>query len=325
LVKRLDEEGRHEDADGDRSRPAGKGGVSEEQPAKRERTCSNDTHISRTDPDATVVGRLDCRRGLFFKAHVTIDGDSRVITDCHVTTGAQHESTVLLDRAKWQTQVLGLNPEEWLADRGYGVGVIYGGFRELGIRTYIPLRDERMGRRKLGPPDEFRYDRKRNVYHCPMGHELVPYKPNEKYFGYRIQGSACQACSRRADCLAPQDPRRPKQVFRHVWQSEFDAVMRRQGTANFLKRVRERSWKVEGVFAETKENHCLDRAQYRGRAKVQMQVYMVAVVHNLKRLAGRLLGGSFSEFPFIWVFVAILRRKKRSDTTHLGHMSIVPA
>jgi hypothetical protein len=32
-------------------------------------------------------------------------------------------------------------------------------------------------------------------------------------------------------------------------------------------------------------NHCLDRALYRGRAKMQMQVYMISIVHNLKRLA----------------------------------------
>jgi hypothetical protein len=48
----------------------------------------------------------------------------------------------------------------------------------------------------------------------------------------------------------------------------------------------ERQWKMEGIFAEGKENHGLGRARYRGRAKVQIQAYMIAVVQNLKRMMG---------------------------------------
>lgn len=48
----------------------------------------------------------------------------------------------------------------------------------------------------------------------------------------------------------------------------------------------ERSWKIEGIFAEAKENHGLDRARYRGRAKMQIQAYMTAIVQNVKRMMG---------------------------------------
>ena len=40
-----------------------------------------------------------------------------------------------------------------------------------------------------------------------------------------------------------------------------------------------------GIFAEAKSFHGLRRARYRGRAKVQIQVYMISTVQNLKRLA----------------------------------------
>ena len=43
-------------------------------------------------------------------------------------------------------------------------------------------------------------------------------------------------------------------------------------------------WKCEGLFAEAKQNHCLARAKYRGRPKVQIQAYLCAIVQNLKRL-----------------------------------------
>ena len=41
---------------------------------------------------------------------------------------------------------------------------------------------------------------------------------------------------------------------------------------------------MEGLFAEAKQNHCLARAKYRGRPKVQIQAYLIAIVQNLKRL-----------------------------------------
>lgn len=47
----------------------------------------------------------------------------------------------------------------------------------------------------------------------------------------------------------------------------------------------ERSWKIEGLFAEAKAHHGLLRVKYRGLSKVQIQFYMTAMVQNFKRLA----------------------------------------
>ena len=57
-------------------------------------------------------------------------------------------------------------------------------------------------------------------------------------------------------------------------------------TRTFCKMRGERQWKMEGIFAEGKENHGLDRARCRGRAKMQIQAYMIAVVQNIKRMMG---------------------------------------
>ena len=55
-------------------------------------------------------------------------------------------------------------------------------------------------------------------------------------------------------------------------------------TAFFKLKLKERMWKIEGLFAEAKQLHGLRRAKYRCREKVQIQVYMTAFVQNLKRL-----------------------------------------
>ncbi len=52
----------------------------------------------------------------------------------------------------------------------------------------------------------------------------------------------------------------------------------------FGRKLSERMWKAEGLFAEAKQNHGLTRARYRGRSKVQIQAYLIAMAQNLKRL-----------------------------------------
>jgi len=54
------------------------------------RKISNQTHTSRTDPDASLAQKRGTPRHLKYKVHQTIDADSRVILDTEVTTGARH-------------------------------------------------------------------------------------------------------------------------------------------------------------------------------------------------------------------------------------------
>jgi hypothetical protein len=64
----------------------------------------------------------------------------------------------------------------------------------------------------------------------------------------------------------------------------FEEVQARMEEPEFRKKLSERMWKAEGLFAEAKQNHGLARARYRGRSKVQIQAYLSAMAHNLKRL-----------------------------------------
>ncbi|WP_455211869.1 transposase [Kaarinaea lacus] len=41
--------------------------------------------------------------------------------------------------------------------------------------------------------------------------------------------------------------------------------------------------KLRGLFGEAKQNHNLRRARYRGFSKMQIQLYMIALVQNLER------------------------------------------
>jgi transposase len=65
---------------------------------KRHRKLANQTHVSASDPDASLVSRPGAHKKLSYKAHFSADADSRMITDCHASTGSRHECAMLPER-----------------------------------------------------------------------------------------------------------------------------------------------------------------------------------------------------------------------------------
>ncbi|WP_095568297.1 transposase [Rickettsia sp. MEAM1 (Bemisia tabaci)] len=64
----------------------------------------------------------------------------------------------------------------------------------------------------------------------------------------------------------------------------MDEVKARQNRIDFKQKLIERKWKIEGLFGEAKENHGLRRTQFRGVQKTQIQIFMIAIVQNFKRI-----------------------------------------
>lgn len=253
---------------------------------KKQRRVSNQTHISHSDPEATLVSRKGTYRKMAYKVHYTIDSDSRIITDCHGTTGSKHECTVMPERISYLIDRFDLQAQEVIADKGYGRGPTYEHFHNLKIRTYIPLHDDNMGSGRLSR-GEFAYDNRNDRYRCPDGHWMYPYDKPEKNTmkRYRIVGGHCKVCPLRSACLPDSQKNRARFVYRSLHQSHIDRVRRRQGTRFFKTKLLERAWKVEGLFGEAKDNHCLRRTKYRGMANAQIQFYLTALTQNLKRMA----------------------------------------
>ena len=116
-------------------------------------------------------------------------------------------------------------------------------------------------------------------------------------------------CPRAANCPAKTRKASPLNRFalRSLDQDLFDQVQARTRDPEFGKRLSERMWKSEGLFAEAKQHHGLARARYRGRSKVQIQAYLSAMAQNLKRLV----------FLFyLWLLTRYLAAKHREPKAH---------
>ena len=250
------------------------------------RRVTNQTHTSRTDPDATLAQKEGTPRQLKYKVHQSIDAGSRVILDTEVTTGARHDNQPYLGQLQRIRGGYHVTIREATADRGYGSATIIRTLQEQGTTSYIPLWSGRVGNSKY-LKGELVYDKKRDRFRCPQGKYLMPNRSIAGNCKRYVSSSAdCRCCPRRSSC--PTECRKglpsKRYVRRSLDQDLFEEVQARMEEPEFRAKLSERMWKAEGLFAEAKQNHGLARARYRGRTKVQIQAYLTAMAQNLKRL-----------------------------------------
>ncbi len=278
-----------------------------EPPATRK--ISNQTHTSHTDPDATLAQKPGTPRQLKYKVHQSIDANSRVILDTHVTTGARHDNQPYLQQLKRIEERYRLTIVEATADRGYGSAAIIRTLQEQGRRTFIPLWSGRAGNSKY-LSSGLVYEKEQDRFRCPEGKYLHPNPgSNRNYKRYVSASSDCEVCSQASTCPArKRGSSLQRFLLRNLDQDLFEEVLTRMRDPMFRQKMSERMWKSEGLFAEAKQNHGLSRARYRGRGKVQIQAYLSATAQNLKRLVK----------AFCFLLLAWWSRR-RMTTTHSLH------
>ena len=130
------------------------------------------------------------------------------------------------------------------------------------------------------------YEKEHDRFRCPQGKYLTPTPAiYDNHKRYASSPEDCRVCPQASTCPArSKPPSHQRFVLRSLDQDLFEHVQSKMEEPQFGKKLAERMWKIEGLFAEAKQNHCLSRAKYRGRSKVQIQAYLCAMVQNLKRL-----------------------------------------
>jgi transposase len=255
----------------------------------------NQTHQSCSDPDASLAGKAGVAKGLYYKLHQTIDSESKVILDPHVTTGSLSDGTIFIERIEAVEESMNTKVKEVIADRGYGGGENQEYLIKRKINSNVPNFHGNAGQN---------YDRERFIINeddrtkmrCPAGHNLNLLKVSAKHptsRTYQIKGGHCNLCPFRAECFPKKPPGNipglRKKIHLSIYQPIQDQIRLKERTPEFKANMTARMWKLEGLFAEAKNWHNLSRARYRGLSKMQIQAYLTASVQNVKRLVYRVL------------------------------------
>lgn len=123
---------------------------------------------------------------------------------------------------------------------------------------------------------------------CPEGREMKFSSDDRtgKRSLWTLKRSVCLKCPMAKECLTENEYKVRGKRFAVPDHFElFKKISDQQKEPEFKKKLWERMWKMEGIFDEAKSHHGLRKARYRGRWKMQAQVYIVSTVQNLKRLA----------------------------------------
>ena len=239
----------------------------------------NKTHLSTTDPDASLVSKGKVRSQLSFKAHRAVDAKAEVITATEVTSGAVNEGHLLADLIDQHTENTQSQVEVAVADSQYGTINNYLACHDRGIAAHIPPFKDGHNRNGKFSDAAFSYDPEDDVYLCPAGHRLqrTRYDRNHETFQYQGQAKICTACSLRDRCT---DSKRGRTLRRHLRHDEIRLMRERAQSFGSKKDIRTRQHLMERSFARA-VRFGFKRARWRRLWRVRIQEYLTAAIQNM--------------------------------------------
>lgn len=236
------------------------------------RQVAGDRVISAVDPEARHAHKTVHRRQDGFKAHLAVEPDTGIITECALTqaTGSDnHEAVVglaLLDNESAPVRVLG--------DSAYGTGATRAALAAGGhtaIIKPIPLRAPVPGG---FTSDDFIVDFKARTVTCPANHTLPI--PRSGGVGFK---SRCRSCPLASRCTTAVNGR--KLTF-SVHEPQLRAARRQAREPGWQAEYRQHRPMVERSIAWLTRNS--RKLRYRGIAKNDHWLHHRAAALNLRRL-----------------------------------------
>jgi transposase len=252
---------------------------------------------SKTDHDATFMrmkedhmqnGQLKPGYNLQVSSSEQIIVNYSIHQDCT-------DSPTFPDHLSQHKELHGEMPLEVIADAGYGSEENYALMDSKGVEAFVKYNmfdKEQQGKSKLPPfsTEALYYNPQTDTFTCPMGQEM---RNIGKYIqltatGYqrqvsRYQAIKCESCPLRGACHK-QKGNRIIEVSLRARKYREDAA-RRLKTEKGIAHRKKRSYDIESVFGNIKQNKGFRRFLLRGIEKVEIEAGLVAIAHNIQKIA----------------------------------------
>lgn len=250
--------------------------------ANKSKKSINQTHRSKTDPDAQVASRWGSKKKLSYSDNILMDNENRVILDVQVTSpSATEEALSSVEMIKRSRFRYGLNIKDLGADSAYSRGEALSGFKQADIKIYAPamkgIPDSGKG---LFGKEKF-IESGQDGLICPNGKILnkVNDKSKPRLLKYSCTAKKCDGCPLKQQCTKGSY----RTVSVHIDQEALDWAEHLRQSPEYVMSQKMRK-RIEHLFGEAKEQMGLRRARRRGIKNVQEQCLMTAMVQNIKRI-----------------------------------------
>jgi IS5 family transposase len=237
-----------------------------------------DRVISTVDPDTRHVHKTVHRRQDGFKAHVAVEPDTGIITDCALTKAngpANNEATVGLQLLAGED-----SPVTVLADSAYGRGDFRAELVERGHIDRVKPRPTRSAVPGGFTVDDFTVNHAAGIVTCPNGLTRTLTRT-----GYAVFGAGCGGCPLRTRCTTSPAGRTLK-IYPH---DGLQRIARRDArNPNWCNEYRQYRPMVERAIAWLVRGN--RRVRYRGTIKNDHWLHHRAAALNLRKLVSLGLG-----------------------------------
>jgi len=280
---------------------------------EQERILGDRNSYSKTDPDATFMRMKDdhMRNGQLKAGYNwQISTSDQFIVNYGIYQNPTDFYTLPKHLDDYQA-LYGHAPEVVVADSGYGSEENYEYLEAQQIESFVKypgFHKEQKSKKKIKPKEAFKpahlyYNEDQDYFICPMGQKMEKqYESRQtKKSGYIqissvYQAKRCEGCPLRGACHKSKT-NRIIQVNHNVKQHRNKAraqLLSEQGLAHRSQRPVD----VEAVFGNIKQNKKFTRFLLRGSDKVSIEAGLIALAHNLAKMAKQM--ASKSPFLMLW-------------------------
>lgn len=254
---------------------------------------------SKTDPDATFMRMKDdhMQNGQLKPGYnLQASTNNQYLTN-YTLAQTTADTTTLKGHVSDYIDNYNQTPETLTADAGYGSEENYADLEEKDITAYVKYnyfhkeqQDLKRGKTNPFSPDELFYNQDTDTYYCPMGQALSfigsytkETKNNYEQTIDKYQAQNCQGCPLRGQCFKAKGNR--------VIERNHNLVRLKKKAKTLLNspegiaKRKQRCWDVEAVFGNIKQNMNFKRFMLRGIDKVNVEIGLIAMAHNLKKFS----------------------------------------
>jgi transposase len=242
--------------------------------------------VSPSDPAAQWTGAM---RGPAFFAYADnylIDLKFGIIVDVEASRAIRQAEVgaakTMIERTEERFDI---KPQRLAADTAYGSGPNLNWLvKDKGIAPHIPVIDKSKREDGTFSREDFRFNKERNVYICPVGKTLTTTGTvidQGEMLRYLASTSDCRSCPLKMQCC----PKAPFRIIpRSVYEEARDVARALARTEAFEQSRHERK-RIEMLFAHLKRILKLGRLRLRGPHGAQFEFTLAAIAQNLRRLA----------------------------------------
>ena len=264
---------------------------------KQEAILKQRNSYSKTDPDATFMRMKDdhMQNGQLKPAYnIQASTNNQYLTN-YTLAQTTADTTTLKAHIADHIENYNQTPETLTADAGYGSEENYTDLEHKNITAFVKYnyfhkeqQDKKKGKINPFHPDQLHYNKETDTYYCPMGQAIRCIGSYKKKTTngfeqeiHRYQAQNCHGCPLRIRCHKSKHNRIIERNYNLIrLKSQAKALLTSQ---QGIAKRKQRCWDVEAVFGNIKHNMNFKRFMLRGLDKVNVEIGLIAMAHNLKK------------------------------------------